>query len=194
MPVMRTQKRYHEVLGVAPDASPVEVKRAYRTLARRLHPDRLRNPEVARAAEERLKEINAAWSEYCGALKSGDAAAGRPKQRQGPPKPAPAVDPKTPEAAYDAPAWRQRRPGRQTRDRYRAERIRETRDREQREREAREQAREVRRERDAEIRERVERDRARAAGIVWIAAVGLAALLGIVLIVAALFALAAATH
>lgn len=61
---MKRPKQYHRVLGVPHDASPAEIKRAYRELAKRLHPDRARNPEHARAAEERLKEINAAWNEY----------------------------------------------------------------------------------------------------------------------------------
>jgi molecular chaperone DnaJ len=47
----------HEVLGVAADASPAEVKRAYRRLAMRWHPDRNDLPE----AVERFKEISAAY-------------------------------------------------------------------------------------------------------------------------------------
>ena len=47
----------HVVLGVAADASPAEVKRAYRRLAMRWHPDRNDHPE----AVERFKEINAAY-------------------------------------------------------------------------------------------------------------------------------------
>ncbi|MET7419062.1 DnaJ C-terminal domain-containing protein [Dactylosporangium sp. NPDC005555] len=47
----------YQVLGVARDASPEEIQRAYRTLARRQHPDINKEP----GAEERFKEINEAY-------------------------------------------------------------------------------------------------------------------------------------
>jgi len=48
---------YYEVLGVSRDASADEIQRAFRTMARRHHPDINRDPE----AEERFKEINDAY-------------------------------------------------------------------------------------------------------------------------------------
>ena len=48
----------YKVLGVSPNASDDEVKRAYRQLAKKYHPDA--NPGD-RHAEQRMKEINAAY-------------------------------------------------------------------------------------------------------------------------------------
>jgi molecular chaperone DnaJ len=50
-------KDYYGTLGVRQDASPEEIKRAYRKLAREYHPDV--NPDPA--AQERFKEISAAY-------------------------------------------------------------------------------------------------------------------------------------
>ena len=47
----------YQILGVARDASPEDIKRAYRKLARELHPDI--NPDPA--TQERFKEITAAY-------------------------------------------------------------------------------------------------------------------------------------
>ncbi|HKE98234.1 MAG TPA: molecular chaperone DnaJ [Actinomycetes bacterium] len=53
------EKDYYATLGVAKDASQQEVKKAYRKLAQKLHPDA--NPGDA-SAEERFKEVGRAYS------------------------------------------------------------------------------------------------------------------------------------
>ena len=50
-------KDYYKILGVAKDASQEEIKRAYRKLARKYHPDVSKDPE----AESRFKEIGEAY-------------------------------------------------------------------------------------------------------------------------------------
>ncbi|MXZ29445.1 MAG: DnaJ domain-containing protein [Acidimicrobiia bacterium] len=52
------QKDYYRVLGVSPEAPQDEITKAYRALARRLHPDRNSDDP---ASEERFKEVSAAY-------------------------------------------------------------------------------------------------------------------------------------
>jgi hypothetical protein len=53
----------HAVLGVGPDATPDEIKVAWRGLARQHHPDLTGDdPEVAQRATRRMAEINAAYA------------------------------------------------------------------------------------------------------------------------------------
>ncbi len=51
----------YRVLGVSPSASDEEVKRAYRELARKYHPDNYQDNPLADLAEEKMKEINEAY-------------------------------------------------------------------------------------------------------------------------------------
>lgn len=51
----------YSVLGVNQNASDDEVKKAYRELARKYHPDNYQNNPLADLAEEKMKEINEAY-------------------------------------------------------------------------------------------------------------------------------------
>lgn len=51
----------YSILGVSPDASDEEIKKAYRELARKYHPDNYQNNPLADLAEEKMKAINEAY-------------------------------------------------------------------------------------------------------------------------------------
>lgn len=51
----------YEVLGVPHGASEDEIKKAYRELARKYHPDNYANNPLADLAQEKMKEINEAY-------------------------------------------------------------------------------------------------------------------------------------
>ena len=53
------EKDYYKTLGVSKDATPDEIKKSYRKLARKFHPDA--NTRATAKAEERFKEISEAY-------------------------------------------------------------------------------------------------------------------------------------
>lgn len=58
----------YSILGISPNASEDEVKKAYRVLAKKYHPDVNKNP----GAEDRFIEIQNAYQEIMDAKKRGD--------------------------------------------------------------------------------------------------------------------------
>lgn len=51
----------YKVLGVNPDATDDEVKKAYRELVKKYHPDNYANNPLADLAEDKMKQINEAY-------------------------------------------------------------------------------------------------------------------------------------
>ncbi len=108
--------RYHEILGLGPEASAQEVEEAYQDLAKIWQPERFpEEPRLQEKAQAKLKELNEAYEK----LKSGEAGpslessalepepaqaqpapeaeAGQPPESPGPPPP--------PEPAARLPLW-----------------------------------------------------------------------------------------
>ncbi len=60
-----------KTLGVSPEASEDEIKKVYRELAKKYHPDNYANTEFSDIANEKMKEINEAYDEILRRRASG---------------------------------------------------------------------------------------------------------------------------
>ena len=58
---MTTKRDYYDILGVQKGASADEIKRSYRSLALKYHPDRVSSDEK-KEAEEKFKDISEAYA------------------------------------------------------------------------------------------------------------------------------------
>ena len=73
----------YKVLGVTPQTSDDDVKRAYRELARKYHPDNYINNPLADLAEARMKEINEAYDQIMNERSGKTAGASGGQQQYG---------------------------------------------------------------------------------------------------------------
>ena len=63
----------YEVLGIAPSATDEEVKKAYRELSRKYHPDSYVNNPLADLAEEKFKQVQQAYDQIMKQRQNGGA-------------------------------------------------------------------------------------------------------------------------
>lgn len=61
----------YQVLGISPNATDDEVKRAYKELSRKYHPDSYVNNPLADLAEDKFKEVQAAYTQIMDARANG---------------------------------------------------------------------------------------------------------------------------
>jgi molecular chaperone DnaJ len=66
-------KNPYEILNVSESASDEEVKRAYREMVKKYHPDRYTDNPLKELADEKLREVNAAYDQILNSRKNGSS-------------------------------------------------------------------------------------------------------------------------
>ena len=66
----------YQILGASENATDEEIKKAYRDLARKYHPDNYHDNPLADLAQEKMKEINAAYEEINRRRSGGNRTSG----------------------------------------------------------------------------------------------------------------------
>ena len=66
----------YQILGVSENASDEEIKKAYKKMARKYHPDNYHDNPLADLAQEKMKEINAAYEQITKERASGKRGSG----------------------------------------------------------------------------------------------------------------------
>ena len=65
----------YKVLGISPSATDDQVKEAYRTLAKKYHPDQYADSPLKDLADEKMKEINEAYDTITAQRRAGNTGA-----------------------------------------------------------------------------------------------------------------------
>ena len=73
----------YKVLGVSPDATDEEIKKAYRALSRKYHPDANVGAPNIKEIEEKFKEIQAAYQQIMDARERGESGYGHSQSSYG---------------------------------------------------------------------------------------------------------------
>ena len=60
-PMLAAEHHYYEILGVGYSATEDELRKAYRKLAAKYHPDKQKDPDKAAEAAEKFKQANRAY-------------------------------------------------------------------------------------------------------------------------------------